>query len=49
MDLKAEHINVLRSVFDTFAPGDGSIPKASQVGTAERFAEWSSSLRYWTD
>lgn len=41
MDLKAEHINVLRSVFDTFAPGDGSIPKASQVGTAERFAEWS--------
>jgi long-chain-alcohol oxidase len=35
-----EHRKVLQSVFDTFAPGDGSIPKASQVGTAERFAEW---------
>ena len=40
MELDEEHIKVLRSVFDTFAPGDGSIPKASQVGTAERFAEW---------
>ena len=35
-----KHSNVLRSIFDTFAPGDSSIPKASQVGTAERFAEW---------
>ena len=35
-----EHGKVLRSVFDTFAPGDRSMPKASQVGTAEHFAEW---------
>jgi hypothetical protein len=31
---------VLRSVFDTFAPGDRSMPKASQAGTAGRFVEW---------
>jgi choline dehydrogenase-like flavoprotein len=40
VEFDEEHGKVLRSVFDTFAPGDGSIPKASQVGTAERFAEW---------
>ena len=40
MELDEEHIKVLRSVFDTFAPGDRSMPKASLVGTAERFAEW---------
>lgn len=37
---KVKHSKVLRSIFDTFAPGDGSIPRASEVGTEERFAEW---------
>lgn len=40
MELDEEHSKVLRHVFDTFAPGDRSMPKASQVGAAELFAEW---------
>jgi hypothetical protein len=27
-----EHSKILRSIFDTFAPGDRYIPKASEVG-----------------
>jgi long-chain-alcohol oxidase len=40
VELEVKHSKVLRSIFDTFAPGDISIPKASEVGADERFVEW---------
>jgi long-chain-alcohol oxidase len=40
VELEVKYRDVLRSLFDTFAPGDGSIPKASEVGTEDRFVEW---------
>ncbi len=35
-----EELTALRSVFDTFASGDGTTPRASETRAAELFAEW---------